>query len=70
MKPSQRLADVLLLVLIVLGVLNFFSPVIGVERDPLITYAFVAIAGIIFGFAHGGRRGPENSNDDRGQDGR
>lgn len=75
MKPSQRLVDVLLIVMIVLGVLNFFSPAVGIERDPLITYALVGIAGLVFGFRHGGprelvngRQNQEEHSEDRSGD--
>jgi hypothetical protein len=44
------LADVLFLALVGLGVLNFFSPLIGIPRDPIITYALVMLGGVIFGF--------------------
>lgn len=67
MRPSQRLADVLAVVFITIGVLNFFSPAIGLgPRDPLITYMFVGLAAIIFGIKHGGPRGPNGGPPERG----
>lgn len=58
MRPRQSLVDLLFLVLLLLGVLNFFSPVIGVARDPVITYAFVGLAGVVFGIGHTSRNLP------------
>lgn len=57
MRPRQSFVDLLFIVLLGLGVLNFFSPAIGVERDPIITYAFVGLAGVVFGVGRGGPGG-------------
>lgn len=69
MRPTQRLADLLYVVLLGLGVLNFFSPLVGIPRDPLLTYALVGLAGVVFGFGQvGGKSAPRRRREDAEND--
>lgn len=39
---------ILFIIIVTLGVLNYFAPKLGLERDSTITWIFVFLAGLIF----------------------